>query len=320
LPKLIAALEGERTEREVADWFYGVEWRSSPALSRPASCAGEWIVLDDGAGVARALADAFARSGIRALVLHASEVEGLLTARDARGVVCAAALTDADETAVLALLRLLAAQGKRAPRCWLVTQGAVSTGSHDPPANPRQAAVWGLGKTFALEHPRAWGGLIDLPRGPALLGMETADRAVAWMAGPHGEDLVALRDEGDRVEEVFEYTGKFYDIPPIRVIPKPVQRPHPPIFAACTRGDTVERAGRLGIGALCFCGRQRGCAPRKRGPLPRGGARRGGGPPPEARMVRLHSARIGNTSDIDPDRPLAIPAVSFPTTFHTHPA
>lgn len=53
-------------------------------------------------------------------------------------------------------------------------------------------------------------------------------------------------------EEVFEHCGRFYDIPPIRVIPKPVQRPHPPIFAACSRADSVVRAGRLGTGALCF--------------------------------------------------------------------
>lgn len=31
-------------------------------------------------------------------------------------------------------------------------------------------------------------------------------------------------------EEVSSYHGKYYDIPPLRCFPKPVQRPHPPIY------------------------------------------------------------------------------------------
>ena len=53
-------------------------------------------------------------------------------------------------------------------------------------------------------------------------------------------------------EEVFEYMGQYFDIPPVRVIPKPLQQPHPPIFAACSRPDSAARVGQLGIGALNF--------------------------------------------------------------------
>lgn len=53
-------------------------------------------------------------------------------------------------------------------------------------------------------------------------------------------------------EEVFSYKGKFFDIPPIQVIPKPVQKPHPPIFAACSKPDSAALVGRLGLGALNF--------------------------------------------------------------------
>ncbi|WP_308222737.1 type I polyketide synthase, partial [Frankia sp. AgPm24] len=49
---------------------------------------------------------------------------------------------------------------------WLVTRGAVSVGPDEKLANPDAAAVWGLGRVAALEHPRRWGGLIDLA-GPA---------------------------------------------------------------------------------------------------------------------------------------------------------
>lgn len=53
-------------------------------------------------------------------------------------------------------------------------------------------------------------------------------------------------------EEVFEYKGKYFSIPPTQVIPKPVQEPHPPIFAACSKPESAVGVGRCGIGALNF--------------------------------------------------------------------
>lgn len=52
--------------------------------------------------------------------------------------------------------------------------------------------------------------------------------------------------------DVFEWQGKFFKVPPTAVIPKPVQRPHPPIFAACSRVESVATAGSLGVGSLNF--------------------------------------------------------------------
>lgn len=52
--------------------------------------------------------------------------------------------------------------------------------------------------------------------------------------------------------DVFEYKGTFYDVPPTQVIPKPVQDPHPPMFAACSKPDSAVHVGALGIGALNF--------------------------------------------------------------------
>jgi alkanesulfonate monooxygenase SsuD/methylene tetrahydromethanopterin reductase-like flavin-dependent oxidoreductase (luciferase family) len=54
------------------------------------------------------------------------------------------------------------------------------------------------------------------------------------------------------LEPVFAYRGRFFDIPATQVIPKPVQRPHPPIFAACSKPDTAIQVGALGLGALNF--------------------------------------------------------------------
>ena len=53
-------------------------------------------------------------------------------------------------------------------------------------------------------------------------------------------------------EDVFEYRGRFLDVPPTQVIPKPVQQPHPPIFAACSKPESAVNVGKLGIGALNF--------------------------------------------------------------------
>jgi alkanesulfonate monooxygenase SsuD/methylene tetrahydromethanopterin reductase-like flavin-dependent oxidoreductase (luciferase family) len=52
--------------------------------------------------------------------------------------------------------------------------------------------------------------------------------------------------------DVFEYKGKFFQIPPTQIVPKPVQQPHPPMFAACTKPDSAAFVGKLGLGALNF--------------------------------------------------------------------
>lgn len=50
--------------------------------------------------------------------------------------------------------------------------------------------------------------------------------------------------------EVFEHQGQFFNIPPTCVIPRPVQDPHPPMFAACTRLEQAAEVGSMGLGAL----------------------------------------------------------------------
>jgi alkanesulfonate monooxygenase SsuD/methylene tetrahydromethanopterin reductase-like flavin-dependent oxidoreductase (luciferase family) len=46
--------------------------------------------------------------------------------------------------------------------------------------------------------------------------------------------------------------GRFVSMPPRNVVPKPVQKPHPPLWVACSRRDTILLAARKGIGALSF--------------------------------------------------------------------
>src|SRR6266542_5746995 len=55
------------------------------------------------------------------------------------------------------------------------------------------------------------------------------------------------------VEEPFAgHKGRFIDVPPRNVVPKPLQRPHPPLWVACSRRETIHLAATKGIGALSF--------------------------------------------------------------------
>src|SRR5215510_9257829 len=53
-------------------------------------------------------------------------------------------------------------------------------------------------------------------------------------------------------EDILEYNGKLMQVPPRRVVPKPIQKPHPPMWMACVAADSYEMAGDRGLGALSF--------------------------------------------------------------------
>ena len=48
------------------------------------------------------------------------------------------------------------------------------------------------------------------------------------------------------------YDGEYLRMPPRNVIPKPLQKPHPPVWVACSRRETIHLAAQKGIGALSF--------------------------------------------------------------------
>jgi alkanesulfonate monooxygenase SsuD/methylene tetrahydromethanopterin reductase-like flavin-dependent oxidoreductase (luciferase family) len=52
--------------------------------------------------------------------------------------------------------------------------------------------------------------------------------------------------------EGWEYDGPHFKFPLRNVLPKPLQRPHPPLWVACSQLETIEMAGRRGMGALGF--------------------------------------------------------------------
>ena len=48
------------------------------------------------------------------------------------------------------------------------------------------------------------------------------------------------------------YQGRYLSMPRRNVVPKPKQKPHPPLWVACSRRETIRIAARKGIGALSF--------------------------------------------------------------------
>jgi luciferase family oxidoreductase group 1 len=50
----------------------------------------------------------------------------------------------------------------------------------------------------------------------------------------------------------WEWHGQYWNFPARNVIPKPYQKPHPPLWVACSNIATIGSAGRWGLGALGF--------------------------------------------------------------------
>ena len=52
--------------------------------------------------------------------------------------------------------------------------------------------------------------------------------------------------------DTFEWEGRFWSVPPRQVLPKPYQKPHPPIWVASLQPSTYQMAADKGIGVLSF--------------------------------------------------------------------
>ncbi len=53
-------------------------------------------------------------------------------------------------------------------------------------------------------------------------------------------------------ETNWSFEGEYYNFPARNVVPKPVQKPHPPLWVACSNIQTIAQAGAWGMGALGF--------------------------------------------------------------------
>jgi alkanesulfonate monooxygenase SsuD/methylene tetrahydromethanopterin reductase-like flavin-dependent oxidoreductase (luciferase family)/putative sterol carrier protein len=97
------------------------------------------------------------------------------------------------------------------------------------------------------------GGRVEFGTGESSSQMELGgfrvDRALKHAQWEESLDAVTRM----MVEEPFAgYAGKFISMPRRNVVPKPKQKPHPPLWVACSRRETIRLAARKGIGALSF--------------------------------------------------------------------
>ncbi len=94
------------------------------------------------------------------------------------------------------------------------------------------------------------GGRVDLGAGRGATLQEMSLCGVD-PARTYAEVEEALRMIGRMwVDEEFEWHGDLLEVSPHTVLPRPVQMPHPPLYLACTKRDTVTLAGEYGVGAL----------------------------------------------------------------------
>lgn len=53
-------------------------------------------------------------------------------------------------------------------------------------------------------------------------------------------------------ETDYRYDGTWFSMPTRNVLPKPMTKPHPPLWVAAGSPGTFEKAARMGLGVLCF--------------------------------------------------------------------
>ncbi|MER6092961.1 type I polyketide synthase [Streptomyces bluensis] len=213
VPALSSWRSRSRVRTTVDAWRHRETWQPLTATA-PGRREGTWLVVlpadPDAAPWARAVADAL---GPDTALLVADGTDRAELAERIRQFVPSDA-TDPHITRVVSLLaadtttlsgevpagapatallvQALDDAGLAAP-VWSVTSGAVTTAPGDGPADPAQAALWGLGRVAALEYPDRWGGLIDLPGEPDDAALR---RLTAFLAAPGDEDEVAVRGAG----------------------------------------------------------------------------------------------------------------------------
>jgi acyl transferase domain-containing protein len=80
-------------------------------------------------------------------------------------------------------------------KLWVVTQNAQAVQPTDPPLALPQAALWGLGRTIAQEHPERWGGLLDIDAAFTPVTPAHAAQVLTALLTQGTETQLALRGE-----------------------------------------------------------------------------------------------------------------------------
>ncbi len=112
--------------------------------------------------------------------------------------------------------------------------------------------------TLPLSNPMRLAG--EIAAADILTGgrLETGlGRGHAWLFARSGVDLADSRGRFDEAVEIlvrawtedkFSYEGRFFRFQDLTVVPRPLQKPHPPLYTGGTSLSTYEMAGRRGWG------------------------------------------------------------------------
>jgi len=77
-------------------------------------------------------------------------------------------------------------------------------------------------------------------------GVDFVDKRAMWVE--------AVRETAKMMcmEPYPGFNGKYFSMPHRNIVPKPIQKPHPPLWAACSNRDSLQLAAHLGMGGLTF--------------------------------------------------------------------
>ena len=175
--------------RPANDIYHTLEWEPVEIGSIPRQELQEtWIIFADRAGVGDHIAEQIRGAGLKASCFYAaSSTNGATLAEQARDILSrslprirggvglvylwplegSAASDDLAEEVLgqcetlLGIAHYLRAEKQAKGRLWLGTNGALAIDGQEPIIGLSSAALWGLGRSMALEFPDRWGGLVD---------------------------------------------------------------------------------------------------------------------------------------------------------------
>ncbi len=107
-------------------------------------------------------------------------------------------------------------------------------------------------------------------------------------AGRLEEGIEVMR--GAWTKDDFSYAGKHYNVKNIRLMPRPVQSPHPPLWIGAGAPKAIERAGRMGVN---FMGLANPAAQKTYDDSLRSAGR----DPKDFSAAQLHFTYVGRTTD-----------------------
>ncbi|MFK0296833.1 type I polyketide synthase, partial [Streptomyces sp. NPDC090442] len=198
VPALSAWRRRQGARSAAATWRYHETWTPLPTPEATAPTGPALLLAPTGHTGDAWVAALAAALGTGTVTAEPATLEEQLTTphADAWRVVVSLLATTADAlpddaARPAALLATLEQAGVDAP-LWCVTRGAVAVAGETPTA-VGQAALWGLGRVAALDHPDRFGGLADLPADP---DAHTAGLLAAHLAAPGPETEIAVRATG----------------------------------------------------------------------------------------------------------------------------